>query len=167
MTHAPDLNTPFRLADAVKQAFPHGGMTMSGLRREAARGRLVLERIAGKDFVTLAAIGAMRELCRVKPEWPVASKQKGTAELLPQHYTPGSSNGRSKTKWLETSNGPLRRPSTQRSDWLSSARHDAWPDLHPCRSCRALTVNCKRACPCCRPQRPLPPDWARPALQRS
>lgn len=80
MTHAPDLNTPFRIADAVKQAFPHGGMTMSGLRREAARGRLVLERIAGKDFVTLAAIGAMRELCRVKPEWPVASKQKGTAE---------------------------------------------------------------------------------------
>lgn len=41
-------------------------MTAAGLRREAQRGRLVIERIAGKDFVTLAAIKEMRKLCRVQ-----------------------------------------------------------------------------------------------------
>ena len=57
--------TPLRLSRAVELAWPEGGMTVSGLRREAARGRLVMERVAGKDFVTLAAIERMRELCRV------------------------------------------------------------------------------------------------------
>lgn len=63
-----DPNTPLRLAEAVRLAFPHGGMTVSGLRREALRGRLAIERIAGKDFTTLAAIEAMREKCRVQPQ---------------------------------------------------------------------------------------------------
>jgi hypothetical protein len=57
--------TPLRLADALQIAFPNGGMTVSGLRLEAARGRLKLERIAGKDFTTLAAIEEMRALCVV------------------------------------------------------------------------------------------------------
>jgi hypothetical protein len=34
----PGPDTPLRLEDAVKHAFPFGGMTVSGLRREAARG---------------------------------------------------------------------------------------------------------------------------------
>jgi hypothetical protein len=59
-----DRDAPMRLAHAVKVAFPHGGMTVSGLRKEAAKGRLVIERIAGKDFVTLAAIADMRTACR-------------------------------------------------------------------------------------------------------
>jgi hypothetical protein len=41
-------------------------MTAAGLRREAKRGRLVIERIAGKDYTTLNHIRRMRELCRVK-----------------------------------------------------------------------------------------------------
>src|SRR5436190_23250434 len=41
-------DTPLRLADAVRLAFPHGGMSPSGLRREASRGRLAIEKIAGK-----------------------------------------------------------------------------------------------------------------------
>ena len=57
-------NTPLRLADAVKIAFPMGGMTVSGLRRERDRNRLVIEKIAGKEFTTLAHIERMRELCR-------------------------------------------------------------------------------------------------------
>jgi hypothetical protein len=57
---------PLRLAVAAKIAFPDGSMTASGLRREAARGRLQIERIANKDFVTLAEIQRMRELCRVQ-----------------------------------------------------------------------------------------------------
>ena len=68
MTDQPDKDTPIRLSEAVKLAFPFGGMTVSGLRREAARGRLVMERIAGKDFVTLAAIEEMRKACVVEPE---------------------------------------------------------------------------------------------------
>lgn len=39
-----------------------GGMTVSGLRRETARGRLEIEVIAGKHFTTLAAIARMRQL---------------------------------------------------------------------------------------------------------
>lgn len=57
--------TPLRLAAAVQAAFPQGGMTVSGLRLEASRGRLKIERIAGKDFTTLAAIEEMRSLCVV------------------------------------------------------------------------------------------------------
>src|ERR1700722_4912690 len=56
--------TPLRLKVAATLAFPDGSMTASGLRREAARGRLVIERIAGKDFTTIANIDRMRELCR-------------------------------------------------------------------------------------------------------
>jgi hypothetical protein len=61
----PNDDAPLRLADAVTVAFPLGGMTVSGLRREIARGRLEVETIAGKQFVTLRAIREMRELCRV------------------------------------------------------------------------------------------------------
>lgn len=57
-------DTPLRLADAVKIAFPVGGMTIAGLRRERDRRRLVIEKIAGKEFTTLAHIERMRELCR-------------------------------------------------------------------------------------------------------
>ncbi|WP_238193793.1 excisionase [Methylobacterium frigidaeris] len=61
-------DAPLRLADAARLAFPAGGMTAASLRREAAKGRLSIERIAGKDFTTLAAIERMRELCRLPPK---------------------------------------------------------------------------------------------------
>src|ERR1700752_2203021 len=61
-----DPSTPLRLHIAAKIAFPDGSMTASGLRREGARGRLALERIANKDYTTLEAIRTMRELCRVQ-----------------------------------------------------------------------------------------------------
>ncbi|KJC36741.1 hypothetical protein UB31_35780 [Bradyrhizobium sp. LTSP849] len=57
---------PLRLKVAAQLAFPDGSMTASGLRREAARGRLEVERIAGKDYTTLESIRKMRELCRVQ-----------------------------------------------------------------------------------------------------
>jgi hypothetical protein len=59
-------DTPLRLAVAAVLAYPDGSMTASGLRREAARGRLVIERTAGKDYTTLAAVEEMRALCRVQ-----------------------------------------------------------------------------------------------------
>jgi hypothetical protein len=73
---------PLRLEDAIKYGFPYGGMTVNGLRREAAKGRLSIERIANKDFTTLGAIAEMRKLCRVKVEGRVSGGEKsagGTA----------------------------------------------------------------------------------------
>src|SRR3982074_3777334 len=66
------LTTPLRLSVAAALAFPDGSMTASGLRREGARGRLAIERVAGKDYTTLAAIEEMRALCRV-PQKELAS----------------------------------------------------------------------------------------------
>jgi len=65
-----EIDTPLRLAVAASLAFPDGSMTASGLRREAARGRLVIERIAGNDYTTLADIKRMREKCRNQPRVP-------------------------------------------------------------------------------------------------
>lgn len=62
-----DPDAPLRLADAAALAFPGGGMTVCGLRREAAKGRLAIMRIAGKDWTTLKAIREMMERCRVLP----------------------------------------------------------------------------------------------------
>jgi hypothetical protein len=59
-------DTPLRLEIAAALAFPDRSMTASGLRREGARGRLTIERIAGRDYTTLAHIERMRELCRVE-----------------------------------------------------------------------------------------------------
>jgi hypothetical protein len=59
-------DTPLRLHDAAKIAFPDGSVSVSSLRREAKRGRLVIERVAGKDFTTLSHIERMRRLCRVE-----------------------------------------------------------------------------------------------------
>ena len=51
---------------AAKLAFPDGSITASALRRESLRGRLVIERIAGKDYTTLANIERMRRLCQLE-----------------------------------------------------------------------------------------------------
>src|SRR6476620_10687831 len=59
-------DAPLRLDVAAALAFPDGSMTGSGLRRESMRGRLLIERTAGKDYTTLANIERMRQLCRVE-----------------------------------------------------------------------------------------------------
>jgi hypothetical protein len=61
-------DTPLRLKKAAEIAFPDGGMTVSGLRREIRRGRLAVETIAGKQFTTLRNIEEMREKCRSEPK---------------------------------------------------------------------------------------------------
>jgi hypothetical protein len=55
-TNELDFSTSLRLSVAAALAFPDGAMTASGLRREAARGRLVIglregSRQRGKDEV--------------------------------------------------------------------------------------------------------------------
>jgi hypothetical protein len=60
-----DINPdhPILLKEAVRLAFPDGSMTVSGLRKERDRERLVTEMIAGKEYTTLNNIKAMRRLC--------------------------------------------------------------------------------------------------------
>lgn len=76
-------DAPLRLKDAVKIAFPAGGMTESGLRQEHAKGRLKLEMIAGKHFVTLRAIREMRERCKVVPQPQVTLPPRIFASDIP------------------------------------------------------------------------------------
>ncbi len=59
-----DNATPLRLEVAAQIAFPDRSMGAAGLRKERDAGRLETELIAGKEYVTLAAIARMRELCR-------------------------------------------------------------------------------------------------------
>src|SRR6266566_3621855 len=68
--HKVKPDTPLRLDVAAALAYPDGSMTASGLRKEAGRGRLVIERVAGKDYTTLRNIEEMRALCRVEARAP-------------------------------------------------------------------------------------------------
>lgn len=75
----PDV--PLRLADALKLAYPAGGMTLSGLRREIKRGTLDVEIVANKSFVTLRAIEQMRERCRRKARVHVSGYDLSEEEM--------------------------------------------------------------------------------------
>lgn len=59
---------PLRLEVAAALAYPDGSMTAAGLRKEAKRGNLAIERTAGKDYTTLADIADMRKRCRKEPK---------------------------------------------------------------------------------------------------
>ena len=63
-------DTPLRLAVAAAIAFPDQTISESSLRREAKRGRLAIEIIAGKAFTTLREIERMRGRCRVEVGFP-------------------------------------------------------------------------------------------------
>src|SRR5262249_32472467 len=98
---------PLRLDVAAALAYPDGSMTVSGLRREAAKGRLAIERVAGKDYTTLAAIEHMRALCRV----PLKEPDSGSA---PRNETPTARSasercGSSETDRAKSARAALRR----------------------------------------------------------
>jgi hypothetical protein len=68
MTEPPfDEDEPISLEEACRTIFKNR-ITPATLRAEAARGRLVIERIGRKDFVTPAAIREMRRKCQVAPQ---------------------------------------------------------------------------------------------------
>jgi hypothetical protein len=89
-------DAPLRLSVAAKLAFPDGSMTASGLRREAARGRLQVERIAGKDYTTLEAIKRMRELCRVQAKEPGCTNEERDM-LMENSFTRPSGSSKTAT----------------------------------------------------------------------
>ncbi len=106
---------PFRLADILPVAFPYGGMTVSGLRKEAARGRLTIMRMAGKDFTTLQAIEEMKEKCRVpaNPQGSVPSRAyfDRVKQLADRHgfieLTGGATLDEARTLAMLLRSGPL------------------------------------------------------------
>ncbi|WP_116654885.1 hypothetical protein [Pelagibacterium sediminicola] len=61
-----DLNddTPLTLQEACDLIF-RGNISPSTLRAESRRGRLVIERIGKRDFVTPSAIKEMRKRCEI------------------------------------------------------------------------------------------------------
>lgn len=86
-----DRDKPLRLAAAAAEAFPDGSMTVSGLRREIARGRLVIERVAGKDYTTLAEIDRMRELCRLTAKVRISGSGRSESTTLASSGGPSGS----------------------------------------------------------------------------
>jgi hypothetical protein len=88
-------DAPLRLDVAAALAFPDGSMTASGLRREASKGRLRIERVASKDYTTLYEIEQMRRLCRVEEKAPGSgSSRQDESAMAASSKTP---SGRSAT----------------------------------------------------------------------
>jgi hypothetical protein len=116
-----DPEEPLRLSVAAALAFPDGSMTASGLRRESARGRLVVERIAGKDYTTLANIKRMRELCRVEVREPASgySRPDGTSPEQSSNAPSGSSATAQSSGALALAKAKLRK---RRVPWARLAR---------------------------------------------
>ena len=122
--HEISLDTPLRLSVAAALAFPDGSMTARacGEKRE---GRLVIERIAGKDYTTLANIERMRELCRVEAKVPDC----------------GSENERPSAQWVILDHGREIRTGAGESDigaaenalaqYLANKRRPQFGDGHP------------------------------------
>ena len=87
-------DTPLRLEKALELAFPTGGMTVSGLRKERDRGTLAVEMIAGKEFTTLADIREMRRKCRErqKDQGSIPSQKGGTRKPAKSLSKPSGSS---------------------------------------------------------------------------
>jgi hypothetical protein len=71
-----DPNAPLPLKAAAKAAYPLGGMTGRGLRRQASAGLLKIEKHGKQLFTTLAAIGEMRQLCHVNDNQPACGSDR-------------------------------------------------------------------------------------------
>src|SRR5580693_5075106 len=82
-----DDDTPLRLAEAAKRAFPDGSMTASGLRRLHGRGLLTVERINNRLYVTLESIKEMRQLCQEKHNRQDCGLEKSAATAAVESLT--------------------------------------------------------------------------------
>src|SRR5688572_30366979 len=104
------LDTPLRLSVAAAIAFPDQSISESSLRREAKRGRLRVEIIAGKTFTTVNEIERMRGRCRVEVRVPVStSDQPATGPESSPIKPLGSSGTAQDTTPLDALNAKLQR----------------------------------------------------------
>ena len=85
-----DNDTPQRLAVVAEQF----GLTAAALRTEAKRGRLVISRVAGKDWTSVAEVQRMFGLCRVNPEALTYGSGQPASEMT---RAPSGQHGSSKT----------------------------------------------------------------------
>jgi hypothetical protein len=110
-------DTPLRLEAAAVLAFPGGGMTASGLRKERDAKRLVTEIVAGKEYTTLRDIERMREACRGRSKVRVSTPKPSDA--TPTEPSSPAPSGSSETApfaaaqafLLRTLDKPLPKPS--------------------------------------------------------
>jgi hypothetical protein len=110
-------------------------MSASGLRREAMRGRLVMERIAGKDYTTLAAIQKMRAACRVEAKDPACGSsphaEPQTGDSLSARS--GASSTASSSAALALAKAKLSKLKKRSRDTFSEKqrRHDSETVIRP------------------------------------
>lgn len=102
----PHEDAPLLLAVAARIAFPDGSMGVPGLRKERDRGRLAVERIAGRDYTTLRAIRTMREQCRVQPRDHACN-----SEPTPERGSSGTATSAGLQATLERIVGERKKPS--------------------------------------------------------
>jgi len=74
-------DTPLMLKIAADLVFLDGTMTVAALRTERDRGRLVIERIANKEYTTLANMESMRQQCRMAGKARLADQMDSKAAL--------------------------------------------------------------------------------------
>lgn len=110
-TSRPD--TPLRLEMAAAVEYLDGSMTGAGLRREAKRGLLVIERVAGKYYTTRANIKRMRELCQLDDPKPrdCGSDRPAKAPGRSPMSQPGSFSMEVANSALDAELTKLERPS--------------------------------------------------------
>src|SRR5438034_11435319 len=84
--------TPLRLEVAARLHFPDGSISGRSLEREAAKGNLIVIRIAGKAFTTLSELTKMCEKCRSQPS------QRDSTSAQPE-----TTASRSGSSWIEAS----------------------------------------------------------------
>jgi hypothetical protein len=101
---------PVPLATAARLFFPAGGVSISSLRTEIRHGRLVVERIAGRDFVTKRAIDEMRSRCRVNPREQDSISAKPEA-IEPRHGSSKIEAGRSQREATRATANRLKKGS--------------------------------------------------------
>ena len=76
------MNTPMPLEAAVRECFPHGGVTVNTLRRAIRTGELTAELIGKRLMVTADDIEAWREKCRVQARGRACTLERGRARSL-------------------------------------------------------------------------------------
>src|SRR5262252_3816307 len=132
-----DANAPLRLSEAARLAFPDGSMTATALRRERDKGRLVTERICGRDYTTLANIMEMRKLCRVSPREPISTSNPpapAAAKLSPPAGPSATVDTNSAYLSLKANLNKHNKPSPGTSSANTTPVSSATVILHPSRS---------------------------------
>src|SRR5439155_5628969 len=85
-------DSPLLLAVVAELAYPDGSMTVAGLRRLHASGKLAVERTNGRLYTTLRDIREMRKRCRDEGKAPGSTSERASGgSTATADRAPGSS----------------------------------------------------------------------------